>query len=191
MHPLVGRKQSPEHIAKRQAAVEEKRLLWSPERWELFKQRISNSKKGKPAWNKGISTGVGHPATNKKYNTPEEKRSANANRQRKYRQSNPRVRVDDRISAMMRQALQGKKAGKAWELLVGYTVDDLMMHLESQFLSGMSWENIGEWHIDHIKPRSSFHYESPDDADFKDCWKIENLRPLWAIDNLRKGNKEL
>lgn len=190
MHPLAGRKQSLEHVAKRQQATDATRSNWTAERLKIWRDRISSSKKGIPTWNKGISTGIGHPAWNKKNRTPEEKRFLIAEKARKYRKENPRVRVDDRMSAMIRQALQAKKAGRAWESLVGYTVETLMQHLEINFLPGMSWENMGEWHIDHIKPRSSFHYESEYDEDFKECWKLENLRPLWALDNLRKGKKE-
>ncbi len=56
----------------------------------------------------------------------------------------------------------------------------------------MSWENYGSyWWLDHIKPRSSFNYESPDDKELKECWALENLQPLEKIANIRKGNKIL
>jgi len=73
--------------------------------------------------------------------------------------------------------------------LLGYSVVELREHLESQFTDGMSWDNIGEWHIDHIRPISSFDYDSTDHPDFKKCWALNNLQPLWAKDNLTKGNK--
>ena len=53
----------------------------------------------------------------------------------------------------------------------------------------MSWDNYGEWHIDHILPDSSFYYVSTEDDEFKKCWALSNLQPLWAIDNLKKSNK--
>jgi hypothetical protein len=74
-------------------------------------------------------------------------------------------------------------------VLVGYTVHDLMNHLESLFLPGMTWENYGEWHIDHVIPQSWFQYENLDDQSFKDCWALENLQPLWAKDNWAKAKK--
>jgi hypothetical protein len=46
------------------------------------------------------------------------------------------------------------KKGRKWEHLVGYTVEDLMAHLESLFVGGMNWENMGDWHIDHKVPKS-------------------------------------
>jgi 5-methylcytosine-specific restriction endonuclease McrA len=79
-----------------------------------------------------------------------------------------------------------------------YTIQELKEHLEKQFESWMTWENHGcldptrdTWQIDHIIPHSSFHYETMDCEEFKKCWALENLRPLKAIDNLKKGNKIL
>lgn len=81
------------------------------------------------------------------------------------------------------------KNGWSWSKLIGYTIKDLKAHLESQFTEGMNWENYGKWHIDHIIPISFFQFTSPDNVEFKMCWRLENLRPLWAKDNMRKSNK--
>jgi hypothetical protein len=75
--------------------------------------------------------------------------------------------------------------------LVGYDVIELKRHLEEQFVDGMSWENYGEWHIDHIKPLSSFNITDINSDEFKKCWSLSNLQPLWAKDNLKKYNKIL
>ncbi|OAM77705.1 hypothetical protein A3840_08725 [Devosia elaeis] len=83
----------------------------------------------------------------------------------------------------------GGKGGKSWTELVGYGVSELRAHLERQFLPGMTWDNKSEWHIDHIVPQSSFNYTSTDDPDFRACWALTNLRPLWARDNVRKQAK--
>ena len=53
----------------------------------------------------------------------------------------------------------------------------------------MSWDNYGEWEIDHIKPINSFYYQSTDDLSFKECWKLENLQPLWKCENKEKANR--
>ncbi len=101
-----------------------------------------------------------------------------------------RRRVNARVGSLMWYSLKGRKNGCRWERLVGYTCDDLMRHLESLFLPGMTWENSGrEWHIDHIRPRSSFSYSEPSDPEFLECWSMSNLQPLWKIDNLKKGSK--
>lgn len=82
------------------------------------------------------------------------------------------------------------KAGKSWVSVVGYSREELMTHLERQFLPGMSWENYGRngWHVDHIRPVTSFVFDSVDDPQFRACWALENLQPLWEPDNIRKGN---
>lgn len=76
-----------------------------------------------------------------------------------------------------------------WEILVGYTLNDLVKHLESKFQPGMTWDNYGEWHVDHIVPVSSFNIHELGDIEFKKCWCLENLQPLWAKDNIKKSNK--
>lgn len=80
------------------------------------------------------------------------------------------------------------KYGHYFDVL-GYTPNELISHLEKQFIDGMNWENYGEWHIDHIRPISSFIFESSEDEEFKKCWSLENLQPMWGIENIRKGNK--
>ena len=70
--------------------------------------------------------------------------------------------------------------------LVGCSIDKLKQHLESKFTEGMSWDNYGEWHVDHIKPCSSFDLTQPDQQ--RQCFNYKNLQPLWAADNLSKGD---
>lgn len=98
-------------------------------------------------------------------------------------------RLNGRIATLMWYSLDGRKAGCKWERLVGYTLAQLMRHLERKFAPGMTWSNMGKWHIDHKRPRCSFKYDSPSDPEFKACWALRNLQPLWAIDNLRKGSR--
>lgn len=105
------------------------------------------------------------------------------------RKTDPRYRMDSNVRCLIWQALKGEKAGRSWEKLVGYTVDDLTKHLENQFTEGMSWDNYGSWEIDHIKPRSLFKYETAEDQEFRKCWALENLQPLNKIENRKKGNK--
>lgn len=98
--------------------------------------------------------------------------------------SNPISRVDKNISELIRIALKKNKTG--WRSSVGWSMLELKTHIESQFRLGMSWDNYGKWHIDHIKPRSLFSYSSPDDQEFKDCWALSNLQPLWGWENSSK-----
>jgi len=95
------------------------------------------------------------------------------------------------MSRGMRMSLKrngGKTKKDHWESIVGYTVKQLKSHLEKQFQPGMSWDNHGEWHIDHKIPISKFNFSSIEHEDFKRCWDMKNLQPLWAKDNLSKGN---
>lgn len=71
-----------------------------------------------------------------------------------------------------------------------YSIDDLIQHLEELFKPGMNWGNYGfyGWHIDHIKPDCSFKYKSVKDEEFQKCWALNNLQPLWARENLKKGS---
>lgn len=125
-----------------------------------------------------------------KLRTPEENAKA-ARRQRERAKRDPRVAVNRRMSSGIAQSISVKKAGRHWETLVPYTASDLMAHLERQFLSGMTWENRGEWHIDHIVPLASFTFTTPECEEFKAAWALTNLRPLWAEDNLKKSDQRI
>jgi hypothetical protein len=98
-------------------------------------------------------------------------------------------KVTFNFSRRMRKSLNGIKESKSWEMLVDYNLDDLINHLGLQFKDGMTWENYGKRHIDHIIPVSSFVIDSVYSEDFKKCWSLSNLQPLWSHDNLKKGNK--
>jgi hypothetical protein len=99
--------------------------------------------------------------------------------------------LDHRMEVAVRKALKTVKNGRRWELLVGYTIDDLKKHLENKFIGNMTWNLLleGKIHIDHIKPRCLFKYTSTDEASFKECWSLSNLQPLWAFDNRQKSDK--
>lgn len=99
-------------------------------------------------------------------------------------------RVYTSVSTLVRRSLHDRKQGRKWETLVGYTVNELAAHLERQFVRGMTWDNYGsDWHIDHIVPRASFTFDGAEHPEFRACWALTNLRPLWAEDNLAKNAK--
>lgn len=70
---------------------------------------------------------------------------------------------------------------------IGCTLPELILHLQSKFTEGMTWENHGMkgWHIDHIIPLSS---ATSEEEMYKLC-HYTNLQPLWALDNIKKSNK--
>jgi hypothetical protein len=80
------------------------------------------------------------------------------------------------------------KYGHYFEILK-YTPEQLSNHLENQFTDGMTWENYGEWHVDHKLPITSFDFKEIGDEEFSKCWSLDNLQPMWAEDNIRKSNR--
>lgn len=110
-----------------------------------------------------------------------------AKRMRKAYDRTPKGVIDSRMKRAIRDALKGGKGGVSWQKLVGYSLTELKQHLERQFVKGMGWHNRQAWHIDHIVPKSLFKYETADDPEFKACWALTNLRPLWAKANTDKS----
>lgn len=110
----------------------------------------------------------------------------NNRRQKKY-QVCPKFNLITKLRARTAAALKSKNIKKTKRVLdfLGCTVEHLKNHIECLFLEGMTWENKGQWHIDHIIPISSGNTE-------EDILKLNhytNLQPLWAQDNLKKGSK--
>ncbi len=133
-----------------------------------------------------------NPEYLKKYTKRPEVRERMNRYFRRLWKEDPKFRLDLNMANYIRQSLKDKKAGRGWESLVGYTLKDLIKHLESRFDKNMTWENYGNyWQVDHIFPRSLFKYTCPEDSEFKKCWALENLQPLEKTANLRKSNKIL
>ena len=108
-----------------------------------------------------------------------------------HRQAKKVPQYQDRLHRNVRRAItrniKEKKNYKQWEAILGYSTIELVNHLERLFKTGMTWNNYGKWHVDHIIPVSAFRFSKYEDLEFKQCWKIENLQPLWAIENIKKG----
>lgn len=79
------------------------------------------------------------------------------------------------------------KSARSQELL-GASADFVRGYIESQFTDGMTWDNYGYngWHVDHIKPCSSFDLNDP--VQQRECFHYTNLQPLWAADNFKKSD---
>lgn len=108
---------------------------------------------------------------------------------REKRRRDPAYRLRSAVSAYLYWCLKSGKNGRRTEDILGYSMATLRAHLERQFLPGMRWDNYGEWHVDHIRPMASFDFQSANDAEFRACWSLANLRPLWAADNLKKSDR--
>jgi hypothetical protein len=96
-------------------------------------------------------------------------------------------RLSSRIRSQVRRALVDRdKTPDRYKAAIGCTYRELAIHIESQFQPGMTWENMGKWHIDHITPVAHFLENDPEGF----AWNhYTNLQPLWARDNLSKGAK--
>jgi len=72
--------------------------------------------------------------------------------------------------------------------IIGCTVPELNEHIERQFVRGMTWKNYGGvWHVDHIVPCTYFDLTRHDEQ--RRCFHFTNLRPLWAEQNIKEGNR--
>jgi hypothetical protein len=90
-----------------------------------------------------------------------------------------------RLSKLLRQKNIDKNT-KFYEYL-GCSKVEFINYFQNKFKEGMTWENHGEWHIDHIKPCASFNLLNEEEQ--KKCFHYTNLQPLWATENLSKGCK--
>jgi hypothetical protein len=81
-----------------------------------------------------------------------------------------------------------KKNGHYFEILK-YTPEQLINHLEKQFSDEMTWDNYGDWHVDHKHPISLYNIKEIGDNEFMKCWSLDNLQPMWGVDNIKKSNK--
>lgn len=114
--------------------------------------------------------------------------------QRKYEKNklltDPAFKLRKNCSVLIRSALQGNKRGVSILNYLPYSIQELKQHLERQFDNKMSWDNYGQyWHIDHIIPQSKLLYINMEEDNFQKCWALTNLRPLEAIENIKKSNK--
>jgi hypothetical protein len=108
---------------------------------------------------------------------------------KKHNDNKYRLSVYTRTSVWTCLKERGVNKYKSTFDLLPFTLEGLMDHISNLFIEGMSWDNYGEWHLDHIKPMSSFKFNSINDPEFIECWSLSNLQPLWSHDNLSKGSK--
>lgn len=117
-----------------------------------------------------------------------------------WKRQNPVNKLRNSVSNSIRRMLKNNgsyKRKKSIRNFLPYTIGELKLHLENLWKPWMNWENYGglsndprrTWHIDHIKPHSSFFYMSMNDSAFLECWALSNLRPLEKKANMSKGAK--
>lgn len=110
-----------------------------------------------------------------------------------------RLRSAIKVSIIYHLKKQGKSKNGSLVQYLGYSIEDLMRHLEGLWEPWMNWDNWGlynadtwddnnsstwTWHIDHIKRHREFDYDSMEHPEFRKCWALSNLRPLSAKENV-------
>lgn len=132
---------------------------------------------------------ISSKAKAKKYRQDNRERFNKAARERK--QNYPEIRIKanlrKRLSTLVRLRL-GRKTTQTMKAL-GCDFDFFLKHLENRFTTGMTFENYGLWHVDHIIPCDVFDLTIKEEIE--KCFHYTNLQPLWAKDNREKSNKIL
>jgi len=105
--------------------------------------------------------------------------------------SESKFKLTKKLYSLIRQAILKDKEGWTWESWVGYGLHDLCNHLITTLPKGFTWNDYltGKLELDHIMPVSAFDYESPNDYEFQECWRLENLRLVTPKENHEKGSK--
>ena len=111
--------------------------------------------------------------------------------QRKYYNEKLKDNIDYRILSSLRTrvwtVLKKQKKSNSTIKLTGCTIEFLRSHIESKFEDGMSWDNYGVWHVDHIIPCANFNLSDPEQQ--KICFHYTNLQPMWGEKNIQKGSR--
>lgn len=167
-------------------------MLWKKKNKEkVLAAQSKNRKNNRPKWAEWRKKGY--------YNNLEKNRLAARDAGRKKAALKPKKRllykdeickkIANRMRCRIWSVLKCRGKSNFWRQSLDYSVDDLKKHLERQFAKGMTWDNFGEWHIDHIVPVVSFNLSEYGDKEFKACWALSNLRPLWAKENRDKWHR--
>ena len=174
----------PERRQKAQQDGKMRRLL-NPE-----KKRESDRRWRKANWGKLLAQKAAYERE-RRASDPEyaQKRRDILNQSRTRRwEEDPGFRMSCALRSRLADALKDHGATKSASTmeLVGCTREELVAHIEAQFLTGMSWANYGyrTWHIDHRIPCAAFDLTDPEQQ--RTCFHYTNLQPLWAADNLSK-----
>ena len=106
------------------------------------------------------------------------------------RENDPNFKMRNTLRSRIWTVLKRKNTTKlvsTLTLLGVYSVETVIKHIEKQFKNGMTWNNHGEWHLDHIKPCACFDLTCP--VQQLACFNYKNLQPLEAFENMSKGAK--
>jgi hypothetical protein len=171
-------KQRKEHYLKNKERAKQESKKW------YLKNKERRAKKSKE-W--VIKNKEKHKQLMKKWFLENKEYIRKKNKER--RATDPTFRMVSNIRRRILLALKGKNKSANTMKLLGADIEQVWKHLESTFKPGMTKENHGEWHIDHIIPCISFDLSKPEEQ--AKCFHYTNLQALWAHENLSKGAKIL
>ena len=107
---------------------------------------------------------------------------------RKCKDCNPESYLTEIVGHRVREALKANKVKRSYEYL-GCTIEEFKNHIEKQFKDGMTWDNYGEWEIDHKIPLMYSVSQRPTIEQVSERLHYTNTQPLWKDENLSKGNR--
>ena len=179
------RAKNPDYSAKWRAENPDYSAKWRAENPEKVKQDNAKWRAENPDYSaKWHAENPDYHAKWYAENTEKVKQD-NARRSAEKRAKDPLYRLQNSMRSnctrVVKQLSLGKKPTSTFKW-IGCSPEELKEHLESLFTEGMTWENYGEWHVDHIRPICSFTAE-----EWEQVNHYSNLRPLWAEDNLTKS----
>jgi len=195
----MHRKENKEQIRKRrkQYCKENKEQISEQQKqyYEENKQRISERKKQYYEENKEQILGRQKQYCKENKEQIKQYREKNKGRIKKYntrymkekRNKDIGFRILSNCRTRLYQVIKGNLKSASTKKLIGCSIEKLLEHLENQFADGMTWDNYGEWHVDHIKPCAMFDFTKEEEQ--RECFHYTNLQPLWAEENLRKSDK--
>jgi hypothetical protein len=178
--------------------TKERDIVTSEERKQYNKQYYLDNKEKKKQYNLNNKEKIKQYKKQYDLNNKEKRKQYkkqydlnNQEKRRKYQNEkqkrDPNYKLIKIIRTRITGVLKGRFKSKRTIELLGCSIEEVWNHLESKFKSGMTKENHGLWHIDHIKPCASFDLTDPEQQAI--CFHYTNLQPLWAVDNRRKGSR--
>jgi hypothetical protein len=192
----ISKKRSEEYYKNQEENLKKDRIRIQKERERRKKYSNVYSKKNnekiieyrKKYYQKNKESIIGKTTEWRKNN--KSKLNETINNRNKYRKQNdPLYKLKCIMKTNFYISFKKFKKSKKIQNVLGISLENFKEYLEKQFLPNMSWENHSKngWHIDHIIPLSS----AKNEEELYKLWHYTNMRPLWAVDNLKKSNKIL
>lgn len=192
---VKNRKKRLEHVKEYSRKNRKKISEYMKEyRKQYYEMHCEKIKEYNRLWNKNHPENIKEASRKYRENNPERKHY-NKESHRLYmnmkRKTDLKFNLNHKISREIYKALRWNKAGRHWEILVGYTLNHLIKRLNKTLPDGYAWQDFleGKLHIDHILPIAVHNFDKSEHIDFKRCWALSNLQLLTAKANLMKHTK--